>query len=106
MISRLREIGEVDTCLEYYGKDGDADLVTEIETLLFWCKEVDHYFEKGGRWSNFEVTTYEINEDGETAYFQVTEERPATEMQECGEFTWVFFEVEPYQETITKYRGV
>lgn len=33
-------------------------------------------------------------------------EAPSTEMQEGGDFDWSFYEVEPYEVTVTKYRKV
>lgn len=85
------------------------ETVEEIEDLLYYradVKVVDESFEDGGRWSNYESKVYEVIEGTEIAYFQITEEVPATEMQDGGDFMFSFQEVEPYQVIETKYRGV
>jgi hypothetical protein len=102
-IQRLREIGSFSASRSWYSdRDERFEL---IETLLWEAEEVHTEFSDGGRWSNYETTVYKLEEDGEVAYFQTVNERPATESQEGMDCWFEFEEVEPYQVTITKYRG-
>jgi hypothetical protein len=41
--------------------------------------------------------------DGKVAHFSVNRERPATEMQEGGDFTFEFAEVVPQEVTVIRY---
>jgi hypothetical protein len=106
-IARLREIGSFDGSKGWYS-DRDPR-IEEIEDLLYEGKVVHSEFEDGGRWSNYETEIYEIEEfngdSHEVAYFLKMEERPATESQEGMDTQFEFYEVEPYQVTVTKYRG-
>lgn len=105
-IKRLREIGSLDTTISCYSSDShiESEKAQEVQEI-FWNEiVVDKRFEDGGRWSNFETTIIKITEGEEVAYFLTTEERPATEQQEGGDFTFLFYEVEPIQVTVTQYQ--
>lgn len=106
-IARLREIKEVNTMVGYYSNEGDRELVEEItEELLSDASVVHESFEDGGRWTNWKTEVFKLEEDGEVAYFRIQEEVPATEIQEGGDYIWLFQEVVPYEITVTRYVGV
>lgn len=56
-------------------------------------------FEEGGRWSNYEITTFRVL----NRYFKFQREVPATEYQEGGYFSRALWEVYPKEVTVTKY---
>ncbi|MED4841555.1 hypothetical protein P9695_14880 [Weizmannia sp. CD-2023] len=96
-IEELRKFGMVDD-YRFSAKQH------QIEDMLEkYGKLVDQDFEEGGRWSNFEIYTYEIKTDGETAYFQVVEEVPATELQDGMDLIFQFYEVNPVVVSKTVY---
>jgi hypothetical protein len=111
-IQKLREFGSLEGSISYYSSsdNGFREKVEEIECILDGGKVVEREFEDGGRWSNYETTVTEIEEfvgdRHEVAYFRVVQERPATESQDGMDLWFTFEEVEPYQVTITKFRGV
>jgi hypothetical protein len=107
-IQRLRDIGSLDGSVSFYSSsdNGFREKVEEVECILDGGTVVDREFEEGGRWSNYETTIHKLTEGDEVAYFLVMQERPATESQDGMDCQFEFYEVEPYEVTITKYRGV
>lgn len=101
VIQQLREIGHFDGSKGWYS-ERDPKLET-IEVLFSKGDLVHTEFEEGGRWSNFETKVRKFEVDGEVAYFQTVDEVPATESQEGMDCMFEFFEVTPYQVTVTKY---
>ena len=103
-IEQLRKYEGFDGTGGYYGRSAEVD---EIDELLYEAKatEVHSEFEDGGRWSNYETTVWKVEENGKVAYFSICEERPATEMQEGGEFSYQFNEVVPKEVTVIQYVG-
>jgi len=102
-IKRLRSYGHINEYTSGYG--GRSERYKDItETLYFDGEVVFEEFEEGGRWSNYLTKVYKIEEDGTVAFFMVVEEVPATESQDGMECDFQFFEVEPYEVTVTKYR--
>lgn len=104
LIKRLREVGSFTLDTSYYGRD-DKNLEL-YEDLTCEGKVVYTRFKDGGRWSNYETKVYEITEGDVTAYFEVSEEVPATENQEGGYFEADVYEVTPYEVKVTKYKRV
>jgi hypothetical protein len=47
---------------------------------------VDEDFEDGGRWSNYRTRVYSFWHNSETIYVSVSDEVPATEIQDGGDF--------------------
>ena len=88
----------------YYGRSEEVD---EIDNLLYdaKAKKVHSEFEDGGRWSNYETTVHKVEENGKVAYFSICAEKPATEMQDGGEFSYEFNEVVPKEVTVIQYVG-
>jgi hypothetical protein len=106
-IAKLRELSGFDGYWGYYAPDEDREKVELIDDILYEIGEqVDSSFQEGGRWSNYEYTTHKVEENGETAYFEICREVPATESQEGGDHMYEFYEVEPKQVTTTKYYRV
>jgi hypothetical protein len=106
-IQRLREIGVLEGSISYYSSDNDfREKVEEVEYILEGGSVVEREFEEGGRWSNYETTIFKLTEGDEVAYFRTYQERPATESQDGMDLWFSFDEVEPYEVTITKFRGV
>lgn len=83
---------EIDEILDAYKPEG-----YEIE-------EVYEEHSEGGRWTTAVETVYKISQDdGKVAHFRLYRERPATEMQEGGDFTFGFCEVVPRPVTVVQY---
>ncbi|MFD2704679.1 hypothetical protein [Salibacterium lacus] len=59
---------------------------SEKVELLEEGNEVDESFEEGGRWSNFRTRVFRHYFEGEFVYVSVSDEVPATEMQDGGDF--------------------
>jgi hypothetical protein len=84
---------------------------SEIAELLETGGEtVDETFEDGGRWSNYKSTVCRfrtmIDGNREGVYVEISEEVPATEMQEGGDFGDPEFEiVYPHKIETTVYKG-
>lgn len=74
----------------FYGykyNEAISDLLIEAyEPEGYLVVEVDETFSEGGRWSNYRHTVYKVVEGDEVAYFKVSQEEPATESQEGGDF--------------------
>ena len=85
----------IDFLIENLKDNLDLD---EIEDLTI----VDSSFEQGGRWSNFEETIVEYK----GIFIEVSEEVPATEQQEGGDFTTTLREVAPQEVVKVIFRGV
>ncbi|MFJ7665368.1 hypothetical protein ACIQXW_23700 [Lysinibacillus sp. NPDC097162] len=102
-IEQLRKYDGFDGMTGY----GRSEEVDEIEGLLYDAKSTKVYkeYEDGGRWTNYETTVHKIEENGKVAYFEISREVPATEMQEGGEFSYSFNEVVPEEVTVIKYVG-
>lgn len=99
---------------KYNGLDGSEkdNKFEEIDDLLwsgrsksskYKAEEVHEEFEEGGRWSNHRTRVYKVEQDGETAYFELYDEVPATEMQDGQDCSWSFCEVEPKEVTVIQY---
>jgi hypothetical protein len=58
----------------------------KVELLVSGGKEVDETFSEGGRWSNYRTRVFRYYFKSEHVYFKVTEEVPASESQEGGDF--------------------
>ncbi|UNL92808.1 hypothetical protein CPY53_04205 [Paenibacillus polymyxa] len=110
VIEKLRAIeARLDASI-YTGNVGDENW-REIDDILDAYKPEDYTVEcvateygEGGRWTTTEEVTYKVTQaDGKVAHFLVNRERPATEMQEGGDFTFEFAEVIPQEVTITRY---
>jgi hypothetical protein len=110
-IARLRELSGLDTYVGSYSSRDER--VEEVDELLeeLDTTEVHEEFEEGGRWSNYVTTVYRVTEPiqgdrlgfVEQAYFRVTREQPATEMQEGQDCSYQFDEVIPKQVVKTVY---
>lgn len=90
-------------------KEVDELPMVELKEILEGAgREVDHSFSEGGRWSNFETTVYHIFSkiDGEhqSVYLSVKEEKPATELQDGGDFETDFEIVYPHKIEKTVYK--
>lgn len=105
VIKRIRELNGFSDYTGHYSDSKANDVKEEVEYLLYdaKAKEVDNSFAEGGRWSNYESTVYKIEENGETMYVQITEEVPATEQQEGGDFLYEIDEVVPKEVTVIQY---
>lgn len=57
----------------------------KVELIESFGKLVDEEFEDGGRWSNYRTRVFNFWHDG-PVYVSVSEEVPATEMQEGSDF--------------------
>lgn len=94
---------------EGYDADNDGKFNTLNDDLLndfkkdYKVEYVEDSFEEGGRWTNYEHTVYKITDGKDEAYFQLTQEVPATEMQEGGGFFWSFYEVIPKEVVKTVF---
>lgn len=65
---------------------------------------VDNSFEEGGRWSNYETNVYAVEvPNDDTRYYALTQEVPATEMQDGGDHSWGFKEVHRKEKTVIVY---
>lgn len=105
-------VNVIDLLRNYCGADGEvgdntfrviSDVIHAYKPKGYVVEDVENSFEEGGRWSNYETTVYKVEENKVTAYFRMTEEIPATEMQEGGYFDYSFDEVEPKEVTVIKY---
>ena len=97
---------------KHNGASGDDtdDQFNEIDEILdaykpegYTVEEVYEEFEEAGRWSNYKTKVYRVDESSVTAYFELWEEVPATEMQDGQDCSWGFNEVEPKEVTVIKY---
>lgn len=86
-----------------YNKVIMEDLMDAYKPEGYEVEEVHEEFEDGGRWSNYRTTVYKVTEGDEVAYFSVCREEPATEMQDGGDFSLSFYEVQPKEKTIIVY---
>jgi len=109
VIEKLREL-EAKVDAVPWARVGDKswreidEIVDAYEPEGYEIDIVDEEFGEGGRWTTTEEITYRITQaDGKVAYFSVNRERPATEMQEGGDFSYGICEVVPREVTITKY---
>ncbi|RCX22908.1 hypothetical protein DFP94_101497 [Fontibacillus phaseoli] len=110
VIEKLRELEAKANTSIYSRTVGDADW-REIDDILdaynpegYEVDEVATRYGEGGRWTTREITTYKVTQtDGKTAYFTIDRERPATEMQDGGDFAYEIWEVVPREVTVTKY---
>lgn len=109
VIEKLRELeGKVDA--KSWPLVGDENW-REIDEILddykpegYTIAEVSEKHGKGGRWTTTVETVYKITQDdGKVAHFSLYRERPATEMQEGGDFTFGFSEVVPQEVTVIRY---
>lgn len=57
-----------------------------VEMLDSYGKVVDESFEDGGRWSNYRTRVFRFWHNSKHIYVSVSEEVPATEMQDGGDF--------------------
>lgn len=106
-------MGAIETLRKYHGAEGAGrnDTYYEINELFdvykpegYSLNEVDSTFEEGGRWTNFVTVVTQVTEDsGETAYFQLCKEVPATEMQDGSDCYYSFSEVVPKEVTVIQY---
>ncbi len=87
--------------------EGYVDEHRDLLDELHWGK--DHKTEVADeiidqrRWATTYRSVYRLP-DGQ--YVELTEDRPSTEMQEGGDFSFELYEVEPVQVTAVKYRRV
>lgn len=58
----------------------------KVELIDDAGKKVDETFEDGGRWSNYRTRVYSFYYEGETVYVRISDEVPATEMQDGRDF--------------------
>jgi hypothetical protein len=58
----------------------------KAEMLESHGKVVDETFEDGGRWSNYRTRVFKFYHNREHVYISVSEEIPATEIQDGGDF--------------------
>jgi hypothetical protein len=79
------------------------DIFMNYEPEGYEVEHVDSSFSQGGRWTNEVSDVYKIIENGEVAFFELTREVPATELQEGNEFSFWINEVVPQEVTIIKY---
>lgn len=82
---------EILSIIEPYGETG------------YSVKEVHNEFEEGGRWSNYRSSVFKVEYNGETAYFRMVQEVPASEMQEGMDLVYYFLEVVPKEVTVIEY---
>lgn len=87
--SDIRE--EIDEILDIYNPEG------------YTVKKVYSGFEEGGRWYNVESTVYQVEQNGETVFFEFVTDVPASEVQEGMDLSWSFYEVEPKEVIVIKY---
>ncbi|CAM2953964.1 hypothetical protein PASE110613_09335 [Paenibacillus sediminis] len=109
VIEKLREL-EAKVDAERWPIVGDgnwreiADILDAYEPEGYEIDVVAEKFGGGGRWFTTEDITYKVTQsDGKVAYFSVNRERPATEMQEGGDFSYGIREVVPKEVTVIKY---
>jgi len=104
---------------DVFGKTKE-DFELEVDGLSAYAKAelissrgelVDESFEEGGRWSNYRVRVFRFYYyddsygEGDFIYVRVTEEVPATEMQEGGDFMEPEIEqVYPHKIETTVYK--
>jgi hypothetical protein len=98
MIEELRKLDGYDSTYESW-----SDIPAPIQELLDCYESVHSELEEGGRWSNYKTNVYKVEENGETAYFSVWREVPATVYQEGGDFGIGMDEVVPKEVTTIKY---
>lgn len=105
VINRLRELDGFSDFTSFFSDSKANEVREEVEDLLYDSdtEVVDHSFEEGGRWSNYENTVYKVVENGEAMYVRITQEVPATEQQEGGDFLYEIDEVFPREVTKTIY---
>lgn len=78
----------------------------KAEIIDSYGKVVDESFEDGGRWSNYQTKVYRFWHESEHVYISVTEEVPATEMQDGGDFGEPTIEqVFPHKIETTVYKS-
>lgn len=94
------------------GKEGYEKDVEELDSrdsleIVEMLDEVDETFEDGGRWSNYRTRVFRGRVAGEGfVYVEVTDELPATEMQDGGDFMDPeIMRVYPHEVTTTVYKG-
>jgi hypothetical protein len=109
VIEKLREL-EAKVEAARWSKVGDATWREIDEILDAWnlegyeIEELSTRTGVGGRWSTEEMVTYKVTQtDGQVAHFSLYRERPATEMQEGGDFSYEMYEVVPKEVTVIKY---
>jgi len=98
---------------DVFGKTKE-DFKREVDGLSAYAKAelissrgklVDESFEEGGRWSNYRIRVFRFYHQGDFIYVRVTEEVPATEMQEGGDFMEPEIEqVYPHKIETTVYK--
>ena len=68
-------------------------------------EQVREDFEEGGRWSNYRTRIYKFSYEGEFVFISISDEVPATEMQEGGDFMKPEIEqVFPHKVETTVYK--
>ena len=84
-----------------------------VEDEIDDVEKVEDEFTGDSRWSTFHTAVFRRKkpvthpqEWDRYEYVALDYERPATEMQEGGDFHHEFYVVEPYEVTVTKYRKV
>lgn len=73
------------------------------EDISVYLKPIARWEDNIESWTHHVNSVYKIEEENETAYFQVTMAMPNTEMQFSN--GGVVREVEPYQKTVTRYKS-
>lgn len=96
LIARLNGGGDRDELWDEY--DEATELLNEAG------HEEDSSFEEGSRWSNHRVTVYSVGGGDAKTYFRLTDEIPASEMQEGMPLSFWLEEVEPVEVTTIEWR--
>ncbi|MCR8843120.1 hypothetical protein NQ117_05460 [Paenibacillus sp. SC116] len=101
VIEKLREL-EAKVDAKAWPKVGDDNWKTIDEIIDAYQPEgyeVEDVHEEHGagtRWTTTKMVVTKVTQaDGKVAYFRVWNEKPATEMQEGGDFSYSFAEVVP-----------
>lgn len=76
-----------------------------IDLLESYGEVVDETFEDGGRWTNYRTRVFRFWHEREYVFISVSEEVPATEMQEGGDFSDpTIVQVYPHKVESTVYK--
>lgn len=84
---------------------GELDTFDIVDILGSHGEEVQERFEEGGRWHNVKHTVSRYRHNRELVYLEITEELPATEMQEGGDFNTEIERVYPHKIETTEYKS-
>ncbi|WP_149093379.1 hypothetical protein [Paenibacillus terrae] len=109
VIEKLRELeSKVDATRWPQVGDGIYEEINDILDAYkpegYEVEEVSEKHGEGGRWTTTVTIVNKVTQaDGKTAYFFLWRERPATEMQEGGDFSYTFGEVVPKEVTVIRY---